>query len=62
MGNEIAKMCWSDDGGKTWSSEHPIDARIVRKRDTDIIIKFRVSDPVKVVMLGAWADVSLGAH
>jgi len=26
------------------------------------IIKFRVSDPVKVVFLGVWADVQAGAH
>jgi len=26
------------------------------------IIKVRVSDPVKVVMLGMWADVTVGAH
>ena len=28
----------------------------------EAIFKFRVSDPVKVVFLGAWADMTVGAH
>lgn len=71
--NPVVMMSFSDDGGKTWSSPRNASMGPIgqyRYRATwnacgsyrNRIIKFRVSDPVKVVFLGAWADVSLGAH
>jgi len=67
----LVMACWSDDGGRTWTN--PRTAQMgpaghnrfraiwhacgsYRNR----IIRFRVSDPVKTVFLGAWADVQVG--
>jgi len=69
----IVMACWSDDGGMTWSNPRNASMGAIGKykyRATwhacgayrNRIIKFRVSDPVKVVFLGSWADVTLGAH
>jgi hypothetical protein len=63
----------SDDGGMTWSNPRNASMGQIGQYKyravwnamgsyRNRIIKFRVSDPVKVVMLGAWADVRVGAH
>lgn len=69
----IVMASWSDDGGKTWSA--PRNAGMGQTGQykyravwnacgsyRNRIVKFRVSDPVKVVFLGAWADVMVGSH
>lgn len=66
-------VCFSDDGGRTWSD--PRTASMGRQGQNtwravwhgcgsyrDRVIRFRVSDPVKAVFLGAWADVTIGLH
>ena len=71
--NPIVMASWSDDGGKTWSSPREASMGVMGQNRMRAvwhacgafrqrIIKFRVSDPVKVVFLGAWADVQAGAH
>ena len=68
----VAFVSHSDDGGATWSD--PRSANIgatgqYKWRATwnvlgsyrERIFKFRVTDPVEVVILGAWADVTDGA-
>lgn len=62
---------WSDDGGKTWTNPRnasmgPTGQNRFRAvwhacgSYRNRIIRFRVSDPVKTVFLGAWADIQLG--
>lgn len=63
-------MCFSKDGGRTWST--PREASIGQVGQykilatwnnlgdfENIIIKFRVTDPVKTVFLGAWYEAEL---
>lgn len=68
-----AMLDWSDDGGHTWSNEHwascgaigNYKARVIWKRlgsARDRVFRVRISDPIKVVMLGAELDVEKGAH
>jgi hypothetical protein len=63
----------SDDGGKTWSDARNAGMGAIGENKwravwlamgsfRQRIIKFRVSDPVDVVMLKAHADVTTGAH
>ncbi len=63
-----AMLDWSDDGGHTWSNEHWVSIgkigeyqnraiwrRLGKARSR--VFRVTVSDPVKVVMLGAYADL-----
>jgi hypothetical protein len=67
-----AMLQWSDDGGYSWSNElwAPIGkvgerrARVKWRRlgrSRDRVFKVTVTDPVRVVMVGASAQVSVGA-
>ena len=70
--NPQAMLQWSDDGGKTWSNEHwrtigPIGnykKRLVWNRLGQFrhtrTMRVTVSDPVKVVIAGAYAEVEGG--
>jgi len=69
----VVMASWSDDGGKTWTNPRVASMGTMGQNRMRAvwhgcgayrqrIIKFRVSDPVKVVFLGAWADVQAGAH
>jgi hypothetical protein len=62
---------WSDDGGKTWSSEHWRDMgaigeyarRVIWRRlgqSFNRVYEVVISDPVKRVIIDAWADVEAG--
>lgn len=62
---------WSDDGGKTWSSEHWRDMgqigaykrRAIWRRlgaSRDRVYEVVITDPVKRVIVDAWADVEVG--
>lgn len=66
-----AMLQWSDDGGKTWSNEHWTD--IGKRGEYLTRVRWRrlgqfrqrqfrlmISDPVPVVMLGAYAEVQRG--
>jgi hypothetical protein len=70
--NPLVMAAWSDDGGKTWTNPRTAQmgpAGQNRFRAVwhacgsyrNRIIRFRVSDPVKTVFLGAWADVQVGS-
>jgi hypothetical protein len=65
-----AMLRWSDDGGRTWSSEHwrsmgrlgeyrtrAIWRRLGQSRDR--VFELSISDPVKRVIVDAWADVEV---
>ena len=67
-----AMLQWSDDGGSTWSNEmwaaigkigerrtRVIWRRLGKSRDR--VFRVAVTDPVEVIMIGASADVSVGA-
>ena len=67
-----AMLQWSDDGGHTWSNEHWTDIGRIGKYKTraiwrrlgssrDRVYKVTVSDPVKVVILGAYLEANSGA-
>jgi hypothetical protein len=67
-----AMLTWSDDGGHTWSNEHWVSfgkigktkARALWRRlgsSRDRVFKIRISDPVKVCLIGAEIDVATGA-
>lgn len=67
-----AMLQWSDDGGFTWSNEMwaPIGQMGERKRrvrwrrlgkSRDRVFKVTITDPVKVVIVGASVDVKAGA-
>lgn len=67
-----ASLRWSDDGGYTWSSSHraPIGKvgeykRRVRWRrlgwSRDRVFEVTITDPVKVCIIGATAEVTVGA-
>lgn len=62
---------WSDDGGKTWSSEHwremgrmgEYKRRAIWRRlgaSWDRVYEVTISDPVKRVIVDAWANVEAG--
>jgi len=68
-----AMLQWSDDGGHTWSNEYWTTMGKIgeyRKKakwrklghSKERIYKFRVSDPVKVVIIDAELDATLGTH
>lgn len=63
---------WSDDGGHSWSSERWTDAggiglrrtRVIWRRlgsSRDRVYKIRITDPVKVVLIGAELELMEGA-
>jgi hypothetical protein len=63
-----AMLQWSDDGGHTWSNEHwrsigaigQTRTRVIWRRlgmSRDRVYRVRISDPVKVVLIGAELDV-----
>lgn len=69
--NPQVMLQWSDDGGQTWSNEYWRDIGAIGKRLTrviwrrlgssrDRVYRVRVSDPVKVVLIGAELDVKDG--
>lgn len=65
-----AMMCLSVDGGATWSSPRTATMgavgqtrwrclwTVVAGGIRQCIFRFRISDPVKVAILGAWADIT----
>ena len=66
-----AVLDWSDDGGHTWGNEHWVDigeigeykARAVWRRlgrSRNRTYRLTVSDPVKVVILGATLEAMAG--
>lgn len=66
-----AMLQWSDDDGHTWSNEHwrsigPIgdyDRRAIWRRlgrSRNRTFKLSMTDPVKPIILGAYADIELG--
>jgi hypothetical protein len=66
-------MQYSDDGGHTWSSERWTSLGNIGKyrtramwrrlgRSRERVYRVLVSDPVKVVMIGAKLDYSIGAN
>ena len=71
--NPQVLVCYSDDGGRTWSDPRPAAMGPVGQNKwravwfacgsyRQRIIRFRVSDPVKAVFLGAWADIQVGTN
>jgi hypothetical protein len=67
-----AMLTWSDDGGHSWSSEKtaaigPIGSRHTRVifrrlgRSRDRVYKLRITDPVKVTLIGAEIEIMQGA-
>lgn len=70
--NPQAMLDWSDDGGHTWSNEHWAsmgklgDYRRRLKwrrlgRSEDRVFRLTITDPVKVAIIGATAEVTVGA-
>jgi hypothetical protein len=68
----VAVLQWSDDGGHSWSTEREasigaIGARSVRAiwrrlgSSRDRVYRVKITDPVKVTMIGAEVDVEGGA-
>lgn len=66
-----AVLQWSDDGGHSWSNEHWADvgkigetrARVIWRRlgsSRDRVYRVTITDPVKVVLIGAELDVQGG--
>ena len=66
-------MQYSDDGGHTWSSERWVSLGAIGQyvtramwrrlgRSRERVYRVSVSDPVKVVMIGAKLDYSVGAN
>jgi hypothetical protein len=64
-------MLWSDDGGHTWSNERQASAGAIGQRKTrvkfnrlgasrDRVYQIKITDPVKVVLIGAELDVEGG--
>lgn len=66
-----AMLSWSDDGGRTWSNEHAagmgrqgeyrhraIWRRLGQSRNR--VYKLRITDPVRVAILGAYGDITKG--
>lgn len=67
-----AMLRWSDDGGHTWSSEHWAAMGKVGEyrrrarwrrmgRSRDRVFELTITDPVKVILISAMADVEVGA-
>ena len=65
-----AMLTWSDDGGHTWSNEYWVDIGAMGQYKTrvawnrlgcsrDRIFRVVISDPVKVVLVGATMDVEI---
>ena len=63
-----AMLQWSDDGGYTWSNEHWADFGKIGKYETRVVwrrmgksrnrvLKLQISDPVKITILGAYAEL-----
>ncbi len=68
----LAMLSWSNDGGHTWSNEHtaPLcaignnsDRAIWRRlgQSRNRVFKFSISDPVKVVLIGAEIELQAGS-
>jgi hypothetical protein len=66
-----AMLQWSDDGGHTWSNEQwasigKIGERLARVRwrrlgrSRDRVFKVTITDPVRVVILGASTEFTVG--
>lgn len=64
----IVNLDWSDDGGHTWSNKHPAKIgkignyrqRVVWRRlgkSRNRVLRTTITDPVKVVMLAAYAEL-----
>lgn len=71
--NPIVMLDWSDDGGHTWSNIRYLEFGKVGEyswrcyttqlgSSRDRVFRIRISDPVKSVLLGAWAYVEELAH
>lgn len=71
--NPQAMLRWSDDGGHTWSSERWVPLgrqgeygkRAVWKRlgrSRDRVFELKVTDPVKVTIIGASMEATAGRH
>lgn len=69
----IVMMSMSYDGGKTWTNPREASMGAIGQykfraawgaggSGRKVMFKFRVSDPVKVVFLGCFADIMVGAH
>ena len=69
--NPQVSIRWSDDGGHTWSNEYWTEIGAIGKRKTraiwrrlgmsrDRVYEIKISDPVKVVLIGAELDVEEG--
>lgn len=67
--NPMARLSWSDDGAKTWSNEYSKSMGKIgeyKKRmswrrlgaSRDRIFRLEISDPVKRVITGAFADIT----
>lgn len=67
----VVILDWSDDGGHTWSNEHQLSigkigatkARAIARRlgaSRDRVFRVRISDPVKVTLIGAEIGVAAG--
>ncbi len=67
-----AILQWSDDGGHSWSNEHMASAGVIGARKTrviwrrlgssrDRVYRVKISDPVKVVLIGADVGLEEGA-
>ncbi len=70
--NPQAMLQWSNDGGHTWSNEHwsilcPIGATVARTiwrrlgTSRNRVYRVSISDPVKVVIIGAELDLGVNA-
>lgn len=68
-----ASLRWSDDGGHTWSHEHWVSMGKIGKytqraiwrrlgQSRDRIFELKITDPVKVALIGATMEVNTGAH
>lgn len=69
--NPQAMLQWSDDGGHTWSNEHWASMGAIGEyktrvrwrrlgRSRDRVFKVTITDPVKVTIIGATAEVTVG--
>ena len=70
--NPQVMLQWSNDAGHSWSNEHWTSIGAIGKRLTraiwrrlgqarDRVYRVRISDPVKVTLLGAEIDIELGS-
>lgn len=69
--NPVVMVRWSDDGGNTWSNEHWVTMGKIGEYSWRVrlnklgaavsrIYEWKVTDPVKVVFIGAYADIEAG--